>query len=62
MSELWIVCGIVFAGVALAVHALYRMVARAQRDRKRDYFADLTQIRGGTSRFVRPEDDDRQKA
>jgi tight adherence protein B len=33
MSELWIVYGIVFAGVVLAVHALYRMVARAQRDR-----------------------------
>ena len=33
MSELWIVCGIVFAGVVLAVQALYRMVVRAQRDR-----------------------------
>jgi tight adherence protein B len=33
MSELWIVCGIVFAGVVLAVHTLYRMVVRAQRDR-----------------------------
>jgi tight adherence protein B len=33
MSELWIVCGIVFAGVVLAVHAVYRMVVRAQRDR-----------------------------
>ena len=33
MSELWIVCGIVFAGVVLAVQALYRVVARAQRDR-----------------------------
>ena len=33
MSELWIVCGIVFAGVVLAVHALYRMTSRAQRDR-----------------------------
>jgi tight adherence protein B len=33
MSELWIVCGIVFACVVLAVHALYRMVVRAQRDR-----------------------------
>jgi len=33
MTELWIVCAIVFAGVALAVHALYRMAARAQRDR-----------------------------
>jgi tight adherence protein B len=33
MNELWIVCGIVFAGVVLAVHTLYRMVVRAQRDR-----------------------------
>ena len=33
MSELWIVCGIVFAGVVLAVQALYRLVVRAQRDR-----------------------------
>jgi tight adherence protein B len=33
MSELWIVCGIVFAGVVLAVQALYRLVIRAQRDR-----------------------------
>jgi tight adherence protein B len=33
MSELWIVCGIVFAGVALAVLALYRLVVGAQRDR-----------------------------
>jgi tight adherence protein B len=33
MSELWIVCGIVFAGVVLAVQALYRMTSRAQRDR-----------------------------
>jgi tight adherence protein B len=33
MSEPWIVCGIVFAGVALAVQALYRLVLRAQRDR-----------------------------
>jgi tetratricopeptide (TPR) repeat protein len=33
MSELWIVCAIVFAGVALAVQALYRIVSRAQRDR-----------------------------
>ena len=33
MSELWIVCAIVFAGVVLAVHALYRIVSRAQRDR-----------------------------
>ena len=33
MSELWIVCAIVFAGVVLAVQALYRMVSRAQRDR-----------------------------
>lgn len=33
MSELWIVCAIVFAGVVLAVLALYRMAARAQRDR-----------------------------
>jgi tight adherence protein B len=33
MSELWIVCGIVFAGVVLAVHSLYRMIARGQRDR-----------------------------
>ncbi|MGB7973602.1 MAG: type II secretion system F family protein [Roseiarcus sp.] len=32
-SELWIVCAIVFAGVVLAVQALYRMVARAQSDR-----------------------------
>jgi tight adherence protein B len=33
MSELWIVCATVFAGVILAVNALFRMVARAQRDR-----------------------------
>ena len=33
MSELWIVCAIVFAGVVLAVQALYRMVSRGQRDR-----------------------------
>jgi tight adherence protein B len=33
MSELWIVCAIVFAGVVLAVQALYRIVSRAQRDR-----------------------------
>ena len=33
MSELWIVCGIVFAGVVLAVNTLYRMVIRARRDR-----------------------------
>lgn len=33
MNELWIVCGIVFAGVVLALHTLYRMVVRAQRDR-----------------------------
>ena len=33
MSELWIVCAIVFAGVVLAVHALYRIVSRARRDR-----------------------------
>jgi tight adherence protein B len=33
MSELWIVCAIVFAGVVLAVQALYRLVVRAQRDR-----------------------------
>jgi tight adherence protein B len=33
MSQLWIVCCIVFAGVVLAVHTLYRMVVRAQRDR-----------------------------
>ena len=33
MSELWIVCGIVFAGVVLGVQALYRLVIRAQRDR-----------------------------
>lgn len=33
MSELWIVCAIVFAGVALAVQALYRIVSCAQRDR-----------------------------
>jgi tight adherence protein B len=33
MSELWIVCGIVFVGVVLAAQALYRIVSRAQRDR-----------------------------
>src|SRR3984885_15614121 len=33
MSGLWIGCAIVFAGVVLAVHALYRIVSRAQRDR-----------------------------
>ncbi len=33
MSELWIVCGIVFVGVMLAVQAIYRMASRAQRDR-----------------------------
>ncbi len=33
MNELWIVCGIVFAGVVLAVHTLYWMIVRAQRDR-----------------------------
>ena len=33
MNDLWIVCAIVFAGVVLAVHTLYRMVVRAQRDR-----------------------------
>ena len=33
MNELWIVCGIVFAGVVLGVQALYRLVIRAQRDR-----------------------------
>jgi tight adherence protein B len=33
MSELWIVCGIVFAGVVLGVQALYRLVSRAERDR-----------------------------
>ena len=33
MSELWIVCGIVFAGVVLAVQSLYRIVSCAQRDR-----------------------------
>ena len=33
MSELWIVCAIVFAAVVLAVQALYRLVVRAQRDR-----------------------------
>jgi tight adherence protein B len=33
MSELWIVCGIVFAGVVLAVQALYRLVIGAQRNR-----------------------------
>ena len=36
MSELWIVCGVVFVGVVLAVQALYRMVssrpARPQHD------------------------------
>jgi tight adherence protein B len=33
MNELWIVCGIVFAGVVLGVPALYRLVIRTQRDR-----------------------------
>jgi tight adherence protein B len=34
INELWIVCGIVFAGVVLGVQALYRLVSRAQRDRR----------------------------
>jgi tight adherence protein B len=34
MSELWIVCGIVFVGVVLAVQAVYRLVIRTQGDRR----------------------------
>jgi tight adherence protein B len=33
MRDLWIICGIVFAGVILAVHALYRLVVGSQRYR-----------------------------
>ena len=47
MNELWIVCGIVFAGVVLAVHTLYRMVVRAQRDRNAINRRLAARTRGG---------------
>ncbi len=47
MNELWIVCGIVFAGVVLAVHTLYRMVLRAQRDRNAINRRLAARARGG---------------
>jgi tight adherence protein B len=47
VSELWIVCGIVFAGVVLAVCALYRMVVRAQSDRKAINRRLEARVRGG---------------
>ena len=47
MNELWIVSGIVFAGVVLAVHTLYRMVVRAQRDRNAINRRLAARTRGG---------------
>jgi tight adherence protein B len=48
MNELWVVSGIVFAGVVLAVHALYRMVVRAQRDRSAINRRLAARIAGGS--------------